>query len=62
MKEDKQSVMVKEGRPVTTSLILAASFDKEHKHVMRHIRNIECSEGFRESNFGLTTYIYTDCG
>ena len=45
-----------EERLITTSLKIAEKFDKEHTHVLRDIRNMECSNTFRESNFGLSSY------
>jgi Rha family phage regulatory protein len=44
---------IKESRVVTTSLRVAEIFGKQHKHVLEAIRNIECSDGFRGSNFRL---------
>lgn len=41
---------------VTTSLKIAEKFKKEHSHVLRDIRELECSDAFRESNFGLSSY------
>lgn len=41
------------GRDVTTSLIVSQVFGKEHKHVLRDIDSLTCSENFRKSNFGL---------
>lgn len=41
------------GIPMTTSLLVAEVFGKEHKHVLRDIDNLDCSEEFTESNFGL---------
>ena len=41
------------GADVTTSLIVAEVFEKNHAHVMRDIREMACSEAFRQSNFGL---------
>lgn len=46
-----------EEKLVTTSLKIAEKFQKEHSHVLRDIRELECSEEFRESNFGLSSYI-----
>ena len=43
-------------RLVTTSLKIAEKFKKEHSHVLRDIRELECSDAFRESNFGLSSY------
>jgi anti-repressor protein len=45
------------GAPVTNSLLVAKKFEKEHKHVLRDIENLSCSENFRQSNFGLSYYI-----
>lgn len=39
-----------------TSLDVAKTFGKEHKHVMRDIRELGCSAEFNESNFGLIYY------
>jgi Rha family phage regulatory protein len=39
------------GREVTTSLIVAKIFDKNHADVLRDIRNLHCSDDFRERNF-----------
>jgi Rha family phage regulatory protein len=44
-------------RPVTTSLVVAEKFEKEHFHVIRDIENLGCSDEFGQSNFGLTSYI-----
>ena len=41
---------------VVTSLDIAETFEKEHFHVLRDIEKLECSEEFRQSNFGLTSY------
>lgn len=46
-----------DGKLKTDSLIVAKFFEKEHKNVMRSIRNLECSSEFRELNFELTDYI-----
>lgn len=53
----KQNLTLKDGQPVTTSLQVAASFDKEHKHVLRDIDNLECSREFCQSNFGQTVHL-----
>lgn len=46
-----------EERVVVTSLDVAETFEKEHKHVLRDIRELVCSEDFRRSNFGPSSYI-----
>ena len=40
------------GNEVTTSLIVAEVFKKEHSKVLRDIENLSCSEEFRVANFG----------
>lgn len=45
-----------EERLITTSLKISEKFGKEHAHVLRDIRDMECSDTFRESNFGLSSY------
>lgn len=47
----------KEERAVCTSLDVAETFGKGHFHVLRDIRELGCSDEFRQSNFGLTQYI-----
>lgn len=42
------------GDDITTSLIVAEVFGKEHKHVLRDIDSLSCSDSFRQSNFGLS--------
>ncbi len=44
------------GREVTTSLIVARIFGKEHFHVLRDIDELNISQAFRTSNFGLSSY------
>lgn len=40
-----------------TSLDVAETFEKEHKHVLRNIRELACSDEFRQSNFGPSSYV-----
>lgn len=60
---DTQIVTVKGDHPTTNTLIIAEHFGKQHKHVMRGIRELiaECPEEFSRSNFGLAEY-YDDQG
>ena len=44
------------GNDVTTSLIVAQVFGKEHKNVVRDIENLSCSENFNRLNFERITY------
>lgn len=48
----------REERAGCTSLDVAETFQKEHKHVLRDIRELGCSEEFNRSNFG--PIFYTD--
>lgn len=50
------------GNDVTTSLIVAEVFGKEHSKVMRDIENLSCSESFRVANFGYTPYTHPQNG
>lgn len=50
-------VTIKDGRAVTSSLQVAQKFGKEHRHILRDIRELECTTDFKESNFGLSFYI-----
>ena len=50
-------VQVLHGDVKTTSLQVAEFFGKEHKHVLRDIRELDCSEEFTRSNFGPTDFI-----
>lgn len=53
LKKDRTS---KEERPLTSSLLVAEYFEKDHFHVTRDIEKLDCSEEFRASNFGCTSY------
>lgn len=46
---------------VVSSLDVAETFEKEHKHVLRDIKELECSDEFRQSNFG-QIYYEDKCG
>jgi anti-repressor protein len=47
---------VENNRVVVSSRDVARVFQKEHKHVLRDIRELGCSENFTGSNFGLVEY------
>ncbi|VXC24899.1 Phage regulatory protein Rha (Phage_pRha) [Pseudomonas sp. 8Z] len=47
----KVSVEIIDGKPTTTSLDVAKHFGKQHKDVLRAIRNLDCSPEFHERNF-----------
>ena len=42
---------IKDGQVVTTSLRVAEIFGKEHKNVLRDIKELDCSDDFRGLNF-----------
>ncbi|MBF0556158.1 MAG: Rha family transcriptional regulator [Nitrospirae bacterium] len=44
------------GNIFTTSLEIANRFGKNHQHVLRTIRGLECSKDFSLSNFGQSDY------
>lgn len=50
-------VFIDNKRPVTDSLIVAETFGKDHKRVMQDIRELECSEDFRQHHFVPSSYI-----
>lgn len=45
------------GVVVTTSLKVAETFGKDHSRVLRDIRELSCSEGFRQGNFAESSYV-----
>ena len=49
-------VEVVDGKVICTSVMVAEKFNKEHYHVLRDIKNLECSQEFRDSNFGASSY------
>ena len=42
---------------MTSSLLVAKEFGKEHNKVMRDINNLACSKEFRAANFGESSYV-----
>lgn len=51
----KPAIQIIDGHATTTSLRIAEHFGKKHFHVLRAIKNLDCSPEFRASNFGLTS-------
>lgn len=49
-------IIVKSGRPVTTTKAVAAYFVKQHQHVTQKVESLDCSEQFLTSNFSLVNY------
>ena len=52
-------VFIENNRPVTDSLTVAETFGKNHKDVLRDIRNLECSQEFNQRNFAPIDYTDT---
>jgi len=50
------------GESVTTSLIVAEVFGKEHNKVCRDIETLNCSLEFSVANFGETSYVHPQNG
>jgi Rha family phage regulatory protein len=49
-------VMITDGQPTANSKAVGDFFGKNHRHVLEAIKNLECSDSFRESNFRLSSY------
>ncbi|WP_343310108.1 Rha family transcriptional regulator [Blautia celeris] len=49
--------MNKEEVTVVTSLDIAETFGKEHKNVLRDIKQLECSDEFGQLNFEPSSYV-----
>lgn len=45
------------GGSITTSVIVASVFEKEHSKVCRAIESLSCSEEFRTANFVVSSYV-----
>lgn len=54
--KNEQLVFIERNKALTTSLKVAEYFGKEHSKVLRSIEHLECSDSFREANFGLSNY------
>lgn len=51
MNDMENLVIIQDGQPVTSSLLVAEVFGKRHVDVLRDIRKLHCSEHFRVRNF-----------
>lgn len=47
-------IATEHGQPMTTSYAVAEAFNKRHSDVLRAIKNMRCSDSFRERNFSFT--------
>lgn len=52
-----EMVFAVDNKVITTSLTIAKYFGKQHKNVLRAIRNLKCSEDFTRRNFEPTDFI-----
>jgi len=52
----QDAVVLKNGHAITTSLIVAEVFGKQHKDVLRSINNLDCSVEFSQRNFAPASY------
>lgn len=50
------AVTVIDGKPVTTSLKIAEVFGKQHKDVLKSVRELEIPDDYRQRNFAQTVY------
>lgn len=57
MTTETPSVMLHHGAPATTTVEIAEYFGKQHRDVMRSVRNLDCSEGFSLRNFAQSTFV-----
>lgn len=55
--QQAQLVSIDGNKTITTSLLVATVFDKEHKDVLKAIRNLGCSEDFNQRNFAPVDYL-----
>lgn len=51
------AITLKHGVPMTTSLVVAETFQKQHFNVLRDIDALDCSPEFAKLNFELADYI-----
>lgn len=49
-------VFMNNDRPITTSRLIAEKFTKNHRDILRAIRELECPLDFTERNFALSEY------
>lgn len=56
MSESNLVFINESGKVLTTSLKIAETFGKEHKNVLKDIRELQCSEEFNRLNFEPVNY------
>jgi Rha family phage regulatory protein len=50
-------VVIQNGQPFTTSILIAEKFGKRHDFVLRKIESLPCSEAFHSANFAESSYL-----
>ena len=50
-------VNIENGKLMVDSKIVADAFSKNHRDVLRDLKNLECSDDFRERNFAPSSYV-----
>jgi Rha family phage regulatory protein len=53
----EELVKLDNGKPITSSLLVSEKFGKDHKNVLRSIRELTCSQEFRQLNFAPSAFI-----
>jgi Rha family phage regulatory protein len=59
---DPYAVHIKDNNVITTSIVVAKMFGKQHKDILRKIKTIECSDVFRSANFCAHPYTNSQNG
>ena len=49
-------VLIKNQSAITTSILVAEKFERNHRDILRAIKKLDCSSGFTERNFTLSEY------
>lgn len=49
-------VLIKNQSAITTSILVAEKFERNHRDILRAIKKLDCSDDFTERNFTLSKY------
>ena len=50
-------VLIKNQSAITTSILVAEKFERNHRDILRAIKKLDCSQEFNERNFALVEYV-----
>ena len=50
-------VLIKNQSAITTSILVAETFERNHRDILRAIKKLDCSQEFNERNFALVEYV-----